>query len=1196
MREHSPTPSLLLRRILSAGAFACALALAAFSAPAPAQTNPVPDPPDYDSPQLCETLGGTLLPLGDANICQNLDATGTFCIVASDDAFPCRGLFKHVLRCNDDYNRPALNPFICGPVCANGEPRGGTCALPFAEAALKPGQPFTLTKNAAARTGTYHGERRGLHYVYFTESNIFRQNPNRLATYADHAAQCALGNPEGQTTPWRTPTLAETAVLLADPSAPTVPVSDAAASQTAFPLPLPPNTCAGQCAPPLANRSAAAANAVLSANLLRPEILTPTPTQPLAFTRDPHQTFSPTIVFPCVAPVAAGYSPPPLDSRVKLTPVPSAVVAQTVVLPSYAAPNAQSIPAGTPLFTVSAVAQRWTIIAENNSPTLAPHPVPVTLSARVAQTSQTRDAIAAVVIPVLAPALIPAAATVLIPVSLSAAPEVGPVQTQIFHYANIPVETPPPVTAVVLASIVQIPVSISAEGETVTLAAVVRASVAYAEINLPPEMSGETETATLALVSPLPPGVQYEPDLPNLRLIRRGPIPTQPEIAQFRFTHPQMRGEILYQFVFRPALLKSENPFEFIPAADLKRGGFRVFQTENIPLFTLTSAVPATRLRYLHPLNGDPLNYQGFAHRIADQNGEKLEFSAVPLSVATQLSVAPATIFYVARSPADSNAGWYPAFPAEGEFGSASVFTYSRNPFVVVNVNNNPQCSQVPGATRLLPDPSDPTNLDPKDVYICPIALCRKVWGGRPEDCRDQPTPARVIFGDFFPKKIRESDSTIVSDLSNLAGQHIDNIGLQPNPPDFAPTPSEIVLIDLHPLHRARCLPVADAKTQNLIPSSHPADDAVLFCPPPVRTATVLIAVQNPQYENQPIQTQIQNSIGALIPQTIRAAAILTLEITAAVRTEGVAFNPDQYFPPDNTANFLRPNPDSPRYHPALVVPNFASQITAETNSQTSETLIRHPVMIVRVPPNIRHNIAIPPESGFAITIVPRTRTNPGNITETGDPFEGEGRAHPHFPAEIRYPSAAPPDPANERLAVFYVPPNQPIPPQTSRAAVVRFTVIHADPNSKTETIIGAAQLTLSLTAVAQMPIRDAGSQYSAGRLHPKHGHDSPRNAGNAKCLPPTDRRKPDERRKNDIPRLIPPRLATRLRPQTPTPSPSSHETTAPSHTNCESTPPSEIQTTPTTTNSRRHPPPFRATTSSPSNTPTPMSSSANTT
>ena len=542
-----------------------------------------------------------------------------------------------------------------------------------------------------------------------------------------------------------------------------------------------------------------------------------------------------------------------------------------------------------------------------------------------------------------------------------------------------------------------------------------------------------------------------------------------------------MRGEILYQFVFRPALLKSENPFEFIPAADLKRGGFRVFQTENIPLFTLTSAVPETRLRYLHPLNGDPLNYQGFAHRIADQNGEKLEFSAVPLSVATQLSVAPATIFYVARSPADSNAGWYPAFPAEGEFGSASVFTYSRNPFVVVNVNNNPQCSQVPGATRLLPDPSDPTNLDPKDVYICPIALCRKVWGGRPEDCRDQPTPARVIFGDFFPKKIRESDSTIVSDLSNLAGQHIDNIGLQPNPPDFAPTPSEIVLIDLHPLHRARCLPVADAKTQNLIPSSHPADDAVLFCPPPVRTATVLIAVQNPQYENQPIQTQIQNSIGILIPQTIRAAAILTLEITAAVRTEGVAFNPDQYFPPDNTANFLRPNPDSPRYHPALVVPNFASQITAETNSQTSETLIRHPVMIVRVPPNIRHNIAIPPESGFAITIVPRTRTNPGNITETGDPFEGEGRAHPHFPAEIRYPSAEPPDPANERLAVFYVPPNQPIPPQTSRAAVVRFTVIHADPNSKTETIIGAAQLTLSLTAVAQMPIRDVGNRYSSG-------------------------------------------------------------------------------------------------------------------
>ena len=61
-------------------------------------------------------------------ICLGLDQSGTFCLVDSGDAFPCRGLFKHVRRCNDVYHRPALNAFICGARCgANETARGRGC-------------------------------------------------------------------------------------------------------------------------------------------------------------------------------------------------------------------------------------------------------------------------------------------------------------------------------------------------------------------------------------------------------------------------------------------------------------------------------------------------------------------------------------------------------------------------------------------------------------------------------------------------------------------------------------------------------------------------------------------------------------------------------------------------------------------------------------------------------------------------------------------------------------------------------------------------------------------------------------------------------------------------------------------------------------------------------------------------------------
>ena len=61
-------------------------------------------------------------------ICLGLDRSGTFCLVDSGDAFPCRGLFKHVRRCNDVYHRPALNAFICGARCgANETAQGKDC-------------------------------------------------------------------------------------------------------------------------------------------------------------------------------------------------------------------------------------------------------------------------------------------------------------------------------------------------------------------------------------------------------------------------------------------------------------------------------------------------------------------------------------------------------------------------------------------------------------------------------------------------------------------------------------------------------------------------------------------------------------------------------------------------------------------------------------------------------------------------------------------------------------------------------------------------------------------------------------------------------------------------------------------------------------------------------------------------------------
>ena len=101
---------------------------------APAETgSPAPDlPAAANEPDACEKVfGGVMRSAGGGQaVCSNVDRNDTFCIAGSRAAFPCRGLFRHVWKCNT-YNRPALNPFFCGARCAGGAnmARGRDCGV-----------------------------------------------------------------------------------------------------------------------------------------------------------------------------------------------------------------------------------------------------------------------------------------------------------------------------------------------------------------------------------------------------------------------------------------------------------------------------------------------------------------------------------------------------------------------------------------------------------------------------------------------------------------------------------------------------------------------------------------------------------------------------------------------------------------------------------------------------------------------------------------------------------------------------------------------------------------------------------------------------------------------------------------------------------------------------------------------------------
>ena len=77
--------------------------------------------------EICMALGGGFRERENEAVCTGVDESGTFCVLDSVDAFPCRGLFRQVLRCNLMYQRPAVNPFVCGGGCGERRAVGGEC-------------------------------------------------------------------------------------------------------------------------------------------------------------------------------------------------------------------------------------------------------------------------------------------------------------------------------------------------------------------------------------------------------------------------------------------------------------------------------------------------------------------------------------------------------------------------------------------------------------------------------------------------------------------------------------------------------------------------------------------------------------------------------------------------------------------------------------------------------------------------------------------------------------------------------------------------------------------------------------------------------------------------------------------------------------------------------------------------------------
>ena len=106
------------------------LALARADLAEAADAGPAPTLALSDTEATCRMLAGEVQTHSrtGAKICSEIDHNDTFCIVEAASAFPCVGFFRHVRRCNDDHNRPALDPWHCAKQCADGlRARGAKC-------------------------------------------------------------------------------------------------------------------------------------------------------------------------------------------------------------------------------------------------------------------------------------------------------------------------------------------------------------------------------------------------------------------------------------------------------------------------------------------------------------------------------------------------------------------------------------------------------------------------------------------------------------------------------------------------------------------------------------------------------------------------------------------------------------------------------------------------------------------------------------------------------------------------------------------------------------------------------------------------------------------------------------------------------------------------------------------------------------
>lgn len=140
-----------------------------------------PAHPKFSDPQLCLDLGGEIHPTASGEqVCTDVDVHDTFCIVGSRDAFPCRGLFKHVIACNGVYNRPALSPFLCARQCIPGveKARGLRCELAVIPNDALPAFQKTISYDSPPQfTGAIHtiavSQRRRLYTLYFQDGTEY---------------------------------------------------------------------------------------------------------------------------------------------------------------------------------------------------------------------------------------------------------------------------------------------------------------------------------------------------------------------------------------------------------------------------------------------------------------------------------------------------------------------------------------------------------------------------------------------------------------------------------------------------------------------------------------------------------------------------------------------------------------------------------------------------------------------------------------------------------------------------------------------------------------------------------------------------------------------------------------------------------------------------------------------------------------